>query len=300
MNKWLKRSILLLAALGVLAIGLVVGGNQMAYHKLDRTIALNVAPIDIPTEPERIDQGRYLYATRGCADCHGANGAGKEVFSDGAMLVVAPNITRGANSATTSYKAIDFVRTLRHGVKPSGKPVLIMPSEDYNRLSDEDMADLVAYVQQMPPLPGREAVLQLALPVRVMYGLGMIEDAAAKIDHSLPPPAPVTPSVSVMHGAYVANGCVGCHGAHLSGGKVPGAPPSWPATANLTPGKDSAMVRYPTPEAFMAMMRGGKRPDGSPISSVMPFNSLSKMNDTDLRALHAYLKTLAPLDAGQR
>lgn len=300
MNKWFKRGALLVAALIVLAIGLVIAGNQLAGHKLERTIALNVAPLDIPTEPERVEHGRYLYATRGCADCHGANGAGKEVFSDGAMLVVAPNITRGANSATTSYKAVDFVRTLRHGVKPSGKPVLIMPSEDYSRLSDEDMAALVAYLQQLPPVPGREGVLQLALPVRVMYGLGMIDDAADRIDHTLPPPAPVTPSVSLMHGAYVAHSCMGCHGEHLSGGKIPGGPPSWPATANLTPGKGSAMVRYPTPDAFMAMMRSGKRPDGSPISKVMPFDSLARMNDTDLRALHLYLTSLAPVAAGQR
>jgi hypothetical protein len=32
----------------------------------------------------------------------------------------------------------------------------------------------------------------------------------------------------------------------------------------------------------------------------MPFGSIGQMNDTDLRALHAYLKTVPPRDAGQR
>jgi hypothetical protein len=50
----------------------------------------------------------------------------------------------------------------------------------------------------------------------------------------------------------------------------------------------------------MATLRSGRRPDGSAISQVMPFNSLKQMNDTDVRALYAYLKTLPPQEAGRR
>ena len=42
---------------------------------------------------------------------------------------------------------------------------------------------------------------------------------------------------------------------------------------------------------MIAMFRSGKRPDGS-VVQVMPFDSFSKMSDTDLRALHLYLKSL--------
>jgi hypothetical protein len=35
------------------------------------------------------------------------------------------------------------------------------------------------------------------------------------------------------------------------------------------------------------MLRGGRRPEGSAISPVMPFASLRRMNDTDARALYA-------------
>jgi cytochrome c553 len=105
--------------------------------------------------------------------------------------------------------------------------------------------------------------------------------------------------VTVAHGAYVANMCIGCHGEKLSGGKIPGGPPDWPAAANLTPGEGSAMVRYQDVAQFVAMMRSGKRPDGTSIQ-VMPFESISKMDDVDLPALHAYLKTLSPRPAGGR
>jgi len=136
--------------------------------------------------------------------------------------------------------------------------------------------------------------------VKALYGLGAIKDSAEKIDHRKAPSQPVAVAATVEHGAYVANMCVGCHGATLAGGKIPGAPPEWPPAANLTPGGDGAMARYDTADKFIAMMRTGKRPDGTEVSQVMPFMSLRNINDTDLNAMHAYLKSLAPRKAGER
>ena len=42
------------------------------------------------------------------------------------------------------------------------------------------------------------------------------------------------------------------------------------------------------------MLRSGRRPDGSAISTVMPFSSLRELNDTDARALYLHLKALPP------
>ena len=298
MNKWMKRTSIALAAVAAFGVAAVIVGKYMGERKLERVVKVNVAPLATLPGPANLEQGRYLFATRGCADCHGASGAGKEVIRSGAMLIVSPNISAGANSAVATYTGEDWIRTLRHGVKPDGRPIMIMPSEDFNRLTDDDLAAVIAYARQLPPVPGERRVMQLPAPVKVMYALGVVKDAAEMIDHALPPEAPVKVEVSVAHGAYVAKTCIGCHGATFSGGKIPGAPPEWPAPANLTPGAGSAMVRYQTPELFTAMLRSGKRPDGSAISTVMPFGSLSKMNDTDVQALHRYLQSLPPRAAG--
>jgi cytochrome c553 len=133
--------------------------------------------------------------------------------------------------------------------------------------------------------------------VRILYGLGFIHDAAGKIDHTLPTAQPVAQGVTPEHGAYVANMCLGCHGAQLAGGRIPGGPPDWPAAANLTPGDGTAMTRYPDAQSLLAMFKSGKRPDGSDIK-VMPFGSLRELNDIDVRALHLYLKSLKPLPHG--
>ena len=299
MNKWMRRTSIALLTLALAGVATVVVGKAAGERKLVRKIAVNVAPVEVRADPAHIEQGRYLFSTRGCVDCHGANGAGKTVIREGPMLVISPNLTTGANSVTTAYKVEDWVRTVRHGVKPNGTPVMIMPSEDYNRLTDADMAAVIAYVKQLPPVAGVEPVVRLPTMVKVLYALGAVKDAAETINHALPPPLAVAPAVSLEHGAYVANTCMGCHGPRLSGGFIPGAPPSWPATANLTPGKGSVMPRYPTAEVFMATLRSGIRPDGTPISPVMPTNSLKHMTDTDLLAVYSYLKSLPPVEAGR-
>jgi cytochrome c553 len=146
-------------------------------------------------------------------------------------------------------------------------------------------------VRSLPPVPGTGAEVRLPLPARVLYGFGAIQDAAAKIDHALPPAAPVSEGVNLQHGAYVANMCLGCHGPQLTGGRIPGGPPDWPAAANLTPVATSGMAAYAEPDAFMKMLKTGKRSDGSTIQ-VMPFESLREMSETDMRALHLYLRSL--------
>jgi cytochrome c553 len=300
MRKWIARSAVGLTVLvsGAGAAFMVLA--DMGERKLARRIDVAVTPVAFRSDAASIERGAYLFKSRGCGDCHGADGAGHVVVDDGkGMLVRAPDITPVKNGVTAGYAPVDWVRTIRHGVKPDGRPVMIMPSEDYNRLTDKDLASLVAHVRGLPPLAGGAAVLELPIPVRVLYGFGAIKDAAARIDHSLPPAQPVPEAVDAQHGAYVANMCLGCHGEHLSGGKIPGGPPDWPPAANLTPGEGTAMSRYPDAAQFISMLRNGKRPDGKPIK-VMPFESLAKLNDVDARALYEYLKTLPPRAAGGR
>jgi cytochrome c553 len=209
------------------------------------------------------------------------------------MRVVGPHIGPGPGSVTAGYRPEDWVRVIRHGVHPLGRPLMIMPSEDYNRFTDDDLASLVAYVRSLPSMPGAAAVVDLPLPVRALYGFGLIQDAAAKIDHTRPPAAPVPEGVSVQHGAYVANMCLGCHGAQFVGGKIPGGPPDWPPASRLAPGEGTVMARYPDAESMMRMFKTGKRPDGTPVQ-VMPFESLREISETDMRALHLYLRQLPP------
>ncbi len=297
----MKRALKWIAGILALLILLLVAaawvGLQMSERKRLRVIDVKVAAPAYTSDAAALERGSYLFNSRGCADCHGANGAGRTFVNDGKGTHIAgPNITPAG--VVARYRPEDWDRTIRHGVKPDRRPAMIMPSEDYNRLTDADLAALVAYIRSLPPAQGGVAVMELPLPALVLYGYGAIPDAAGRIDHTLPPSVPVAAGVTVEHGAYVANTCIGCHGDKLSGGKIAGGPPSWPPAANLTPGEGSAMPNYRDADAFLAMFRSGKRPDGSAIG-VMPFGSFSKMSEVDVRALYAYLKTVPARPAGQ-
>jgi len=301
MKPWLKRTTFGVVGLVAIAAAALIVLGQAGERKMQRRLDIRVAPVALRSDADSVVRGGYLFRSRGCTECHGADGAGKTFIDDAnGMLVHAPNITPGEGSAAKAYTADDWTRTIRHGVKPDGRPAIVMPSEDYARFTDNDLATLVAYLRQMPPVSAPGATVRFPLPVKALYALGIVKDAAERIDHSLPPPPAAADAPTAQHGAYLANACTGCHGATLSGGKIPGAPPAWPAAANLTPGEGSAMARYGSAEALAAMFRSGKRPDGRPVSSVMPFLALKEINDTDVRALYLHLKGVAPRPAGQR
>jgi mono/diheme cytochrome c family protein len=292
-KRWARRGAIGLAALVVVAgAGLVIAA-QLGERKMNRRIEVQVTAAAARTDPSSIERGRYLYRSRGCMDCHGEDGAGQVVVEDGSgLLIKAPGITSGPGGVVAAYTDRDWTRTIRHGIKADGRPVMIMPSEDYNRLTDADLGSLIGYLRQMPPASGGPAVVQLPMPLKALYALGAIDDAAGKIDHRLPPAQPVPEGATVEHGAYVANACIGCHGPRLEGGRIPGSPPDWPPAANLRPVSNGPMRAYADATAFGNMFKTGKRPDGSEVSKVMPFLSLKEMNEQDVQALFLYLRSL--------
>jgi len=292
MNKWIKRGG---AALGVVVIGAGVAFATLVglgQRKLERHVDVAVMPVAFASDAASIERGRYLFLSRGCADCHGKEAGGHVVVEDGGLYIRSPNITSSPQSATAAYAPADWVRSIRHGVNPEGRALMIMPSEEYTRFVDADVAAVVAYIRQLPPSGGPKGEIRLPLLLKALYGAGEMRDASEKIDHSLPPAQPVAEGVTPAHGAYVAQGCVGCHGPKLAGGKIPGAPPSWPPAAKLSPGPGSALDRYTTAEQFLAMLKTGKRPDGSSVSEVMPFTSFKEWSEVDIRALYLHLRAL--------
>ena len=295
MNKWIRRGAIAAGALVLLVGAAAFTGVQLADRKMNRQVEAKVRPVAFRTDAQAVERGKYLFASRGCVDCHGANGGGHLFLDNGSLRIKGPNLTNGPGGLPRDYAPEHWERAIRHGIAPSGRPLMIMPSEDYNRFTDDDLSALVAYVRQLPPVPGTGAEITLPLPVKALYGFGMIQDAAAKIDHTLPPQAPVAEGVTLEHGKYVANMCMGCHGPQLAGGKIPGGPPDWPAASNLTPGAGSVLPQYPDAKALQTLFRTGKRADGSAVK-VMPFNSLGAISDTDVAALHLYLKSLPPVD----
>lgn len=278
------------------ALGLVYWQSGLRLH---RTHAVAVPPVRVTADAAAIEHGRHIAATRGCVDCHGQDLAGAKVIDDPAMgRLYGPNLTRGAGGLPAGYSDADFVRAIRHGVAADGRGLFLMPSGDYAHFTENDMNDLVAYVKSVPPVDRPSVPLAIGPVARALLLAGKIRLAADEIDHASLRPDDVTPAVTVAYGRYLAAGCTGCHGANLSGGKIEIGPPDWPPAANLTPHASGRLAAW-TEADFLAALRTARRPDGTAINPVMP-RAFGQMNDTELRALWAYVRTLPPAATGVR
>ena len=217
-RKWLKVVGIAAVVLAFLAAGAVALAAWLGERKLHRNVEVRVVPVAYARGAPALKLGKYLFESRGCAECHGADGRGIAfIDSPGGMYVKAPNITTGPGGVVSDYNEGDWVRAVRHGVNPAGHALFIMPSVDYNRMSDADLAAVVAYTRSLPPVPGESTVMRLPMIVKGLYGLGVIRDSAEKIDHRKPPspkPKPCWPSSarSTAPGASPkrANACANC------------------------------------------------------------------------------------------
>jgi cytochrome c553 len=279
-------------AAGVL-VGLVAIASAGVYlsssSKLHRTYAVPVRPFAIPTDAEALARGEHLARTRGCVDCHGTDFGGTKIIADGAMgKIYGPNLTRAAGTRVAHFKDEDWIRAIRHGVAADGYGLLLMPSEEYSHLSDDDLGSLIAFLRVLPPVERADGPIQPGPVTRVLLATGKMKLAVTQIDHAHINPAAVEKAPTPEYGRYLANACVGCHRSDFSGGKIEIGPPDWPPARNLTAAGD--LARW-TEADFVRAIREGRRPDGAEISTVMP-RGFAGLDDTELRALYTFLKTL--------
>jgi len=234
--------------------------------------------------------GEHIAMTRGCTDCHGQDFGGG-LFAD-AMPVFrlsASNLTPGGVGA--EYSDQDWVRSIRHGIRPDGTPLLYMPALEYYYLNDNDLAALILYLKSLPPVErdtGENAVGPMG---RALLFTGKLPLLSAEfIDHEAPRPNAPPRGATVEYGAYLAKGCIGCHGETLSGGPIPGVPPDWPPASNLTRDGETGLEGW-SREDFFRAMREGLRPDGTQLQAqFMPWPNIGTLHDDELEALWMYLE----------
>lgn len=233
-----------------------------------------------------------------CGDCHGDDYAGKVFIDDPAMgHVPAPNLTPGGTAVTADYAA--FERAVRHGVGRDGRGLFVMPSIDYVRLHDADLAALYAYLRQLPPVTRPSDAVRLGPVGTMLVATDQLHASdAVIIDHSAPHTPVQAPDTTAAYGEYVAwsGGCHGCHGPGLGGGKIPGTPPDWPPASNIS---SAGLSGYDYP-AFVRAMRDGVRPNNSPLHPVMPVKYTTRMTDVEMRALWLHLQASPARTFGAR
>jgi mono/diheme cytochrome c family protein len=298
---WIRRlgmaAVVFLVATTLAGAGVYgITGFEMA-----RRYTIEVDPGPVPGEAAGLERGRHVAVVLSkCGDCHGPDLGGMVIVDEPAFgRISATNLTSGEGGIGSKYTDEDYVRAIRHGVSPDGRPLVIMPSHEYYHLSDADLGALIAYLKQLPPVDRELPATRVGPIARVLFAAGRLRELlpVTMIDHDAPRPEPVPEGPTVEYGEYLAmtSGCKGCHGMGLSGRSVPAAPPDFPRSSNLTP----AGIGSWTEADFFRALREGRRPDGSLIDPRMPWAATAQMSDDEIRALWLYLQTVPPRETGR-
>src|SRR5688500_16586305 len=93
MKPWIKWTAIVIGAVIVLLAATIAAGLQMFDRKKSRKVDVAVAAVPYTTDAKALERGKYLFESRGCVDCHGANGAGRDFVNRPEIHLRGANIT---------------------------------------------------------------------------------------------------------------------------------------------------------------------------------------------------------------
>lgn len=276
--RWLAFGLAGLAAFALVAAALVYA---LSESRLQQRHAVPRVAIAVPTDAESIAEGRRLATVRGCyGGCHGERAEGAVMFDAPAIArLVAPNLTAAARSRTDAELAL----AIRHGLRPDGRSMLVMPSASFATLTDADLGRIIAFLRSLPPEDGSGPLIALGPAGRLGLAIGKFKtEAQLAAAGKAPPPAAGEPAQT---GRYLAlTVCGHCHGLDLRGD----ANPSF-----VSP--DLALTGAYSRQDFAALLRTGTALGGRTLPTMGPFarKLLSQLTEAEIDALYAYLRQFA-------
>jgi mono/diheme cytochrome c family protein len=244
---------------------------------LGRGYAAEPEALPAPSAAERAEAPR-LARMLGCLSCHGDGLRGKLMFdAPGVARVFAPNLTEVAAKANDQQLAAG----IRQGIGHDGRPLFIMPSPMYSRLTDRETASLVDWIRTLPRTPGQTRGLSAGPIGRLGLVLGSFRPAPEGVaEYRTQVPITLGPEHEPARHVAATN-CAECHGPSLMGGSA--GPDEKAPDLRVTAGYDAAQ--------FRALMRTGRPPSGKDLGlmSEVAKNDFSHMTDAEIDGLHAYL-----------
>lgn len=298
MKKVLKWIGIILGSLVALLVVAAAVLYILGSARLNKTYDFQPETIAIPTDEAAIARGRHLdEALTLCGGCHGED-LGGDVFEDEPMIATfyALNLTSGHGGVGAIYSDTDYVRAIRHGVDPQGRGLLIMHSNVYHNLSEQDLGAMIAYLKSVPAVDNETPDPKIEPLGKVLVALGVFDSEALPlipaelIDHSAPYVEAPAQGTTTEYGEYLVSItlCHMCHGPDLAGG--PPLDPGMPAGPNLT--SSGELVGWSEAD-FIQAMRTGVNPNGHKLNpEFMPWDKYANMTDEELKSLWLYLQSL--------
>jgi cytochrome c553 len=266
---------------GIVALLLVVIGGALAVSE-----AMIRWPAEKPTvrlvaasDPGAVERGRRVAKLNGCHDCHGKNLEG-QLFHDEMPIIRAwgPNLSMMMARQTDA----ELDRAIRHGVAADGRRLWIMPSSAFAHLTDQEAADLLAYLRTYKPSGKKQPRLQVGPVGRVGVLLGQFKSEPDILKAQGAGLKLVDLGPEHAQGRELARTCIECHGQQLRGSKMLKSP-------NLD------MVASYDPADFERLLHtgvaAGERKVG--LMTLVAPARFSDLTSEEIGALQGYLKARA-------
>jgi mono/diheme cytochrome c family protein len=250
--------------------------------------------------------GEQVFWASGCASCHmapKAEGDAQLVLAGGQAFATqfgtfhAPNISPDPTEGIGGWDIATFVHSIQDGISPEGEHVYpAMPFSAYGRMVPQDVVDLKAFLDGLPPAATPSVDHDLEFPFNIRRTLGIWKTLFASRDWVMPDSVATTPEL--QRGRYIVEAmahCGECHtprnalgglnrSAWLSGAPLPDGPGRVP---NITPAKltwsDVDIAAY---------LSTGFTPTFDVVGGSMTHvvANMGKLPAADVAAIVAYLK----------
>ncbi len=255
-----------------------------------------------------VSRGAYLARASGCFACHTNAKTKGPVLAGGGPLKTpfgtfyAPNITTDKKNGIGNWSLTDFSNALTHGINPKGEnyyPVFLYPN--YTSLSNQDIADLWAAFQTVPPVDIKVPEHDLKFPFQYRFLLTAWKKLFFKDERYKPNPEM---SKEWNRGAFLAKGpthCAACHTPqNLLGGKDYGhelnGNANGPDGEKVPPITATALLKNKwTKKDIVFALRTGTKPDGDAFGGSMGevvTDGMSYLSDQDLSAIAEYVMSV--------
>ncbi|MDU8929834.1 cytochrome c [Alisedimentitalea sp. MJ-SS2] len=288
-------------------IRLGLAGAVMASAGLAAVVAW---PIGVPPRPfdlaGNVDRGAYLARASGCIACHtdvaggGAPLAGGVKFETPFGTLYSPNLTTDKVHGIGGWTLEQFAVAVRQGISPDGQPYYpAFTYPFYGNFTDQDIADLWAAFQTVPPMAKASQDQDMTFPFNQRWGLKLWR--AAFLEPPRTNPIPGNDDVW-NRGRLLVEGaahCAACHtGRNFAGARKSDTEHFKGSDALPGGGKapaidfDSLKKKGWTLDSLAFALRTGITPDGDAFGGAMGevvLYGTSFLTEEDRRAMATYL-----------
>jgi mono/diheme cytochrome c family protein len=271
---------------------------------------LLAAPVGA-AEPDTAARGAYLTSAADCVACHTDREHGGQPFAGGRALATpfgtfySPNITPDPATGIGRWSEAQFLRALRHGVRPDGANYFpVFPYPSFTKIVDADARAIKAYLFSLPAVRHSNRRHDVSFPFSwrflqtgwklLFFDRGPFQPSPGRTD-------------AYNRGAYLVTALAHCGECHtprnLLGATEPtrflagtAHGPDAKAAPNITPDRKTGIGNW-SEDDIVGVLTDGHTPDFDFVGGAMGevVKSTARLTDADRHAIAVYLKSLPPI-----